>query len=45
MGLGYALKLAQQEIVQSLTRTVFADDYRFDLGERRDRIAPYNVFH
>ena len=45
MGLGHALEVAHQEVVEPLPRRVFIDEERFNLGDLWGRIAPYNLFH
>jgi hypothetical protein len=45
MGFGHTLELAQQKIIQALTRILFVHAHCFYLGQVRIGIDPYNVFH
>jgi hypothetical protein len=45
MGLGYALELAQQEVVQALAGRFLVDFDLFHFRAGGGRFAPYNVFH
>jgi hypothetical protein len=45
MGLGYALEVAHQKVVQALAGAVLVDGDRLHLRQRDRRFDPYNVIH